>query len=93
MEEIRMYFSNADEWEESSVRGKLMIQKGEGEMVREASWIDQREQELVHGRRGSTGAQFAYSKAGRGRVYAHICPQVGRWMGACVSSLLMAPVV
>ena len=59
-----MHFSNADEWKESSVRGKLMIQKGEGGMVREASWIDQREQELVHGRRGSTGAQFAYSKAG-----------------------------
>ena len=48
-----MYFSNADEWEESSVRGKLMIQKGEGGMVREASWIDQREQELETPSRGA----------------------------------------
>ena len=70
-----------------------MIQKGEGGMVREASWIDQREQELVHRWRDSAGAQFVYSNERRGRVYAHRCPQVGRRMGACASSLLMAPIV
>ena len=75
------------------MRGKLMIQKGKGGMLRAASWIDQREQELAHRWRGSTGTQFVYSNEGRGRGYAHRCPQVGRWMGACASSLLMVSTV